>query len=244
MIPDDDPMLVDTIPAIESAGAIIDPPPTQPAEPEPEHEEDPITEIFPRAKAKGKAKAKPRMRPCANAKKAQRKAKATPKAAPAPMVEVEAEATPQPKAKAGPKAKPKAKATPKAEPKAKARPEAKPAPTGEEMPKQMPLQDLSALLCSWCGTWQPYSKCRIQGKGDQAAAAEGGVASRAGEIKACLVENGEFFVVLRPAKVLGRISASSGAYRFEGPLKLSDPARLELAVAWYWVEGDIVVLEK
>ena len=76
------------------------------------------------------------------------------------------------------------------------------------------------------------------------AAAEGGVASRAGEIKACLVENGEFFVVLRPAKVLGRISASSGAYRFEGPLKLSDPARLELAVAWYWVEGDIVVLEK
>ena len=96
------------------------------------------------------------MRPRANAKKAQRKAKAAPKAAPAPMVEVEAEATPQPKAKA----------TPKAEPKAKARPEAKPAPTGEEMPKQMPLQDLSALLCSWCGTWQPYNKCRLQKKGD------------------------------------------------------------------------------
>ena len=36
------------------------------------------------------------------------------------------------------------------------------------MPKQIPLQDLSALLCSWCGTWQPYSKCRIQGKGDHA----------------------------------------------------------------------------
>ena len=66
----------------------------------------------------------------------------------------------------------------------------------------------------------------------------------AGEVKACLMEDGEFFVILRPAKLIHRISVSSATYRFEGPLKVSDAVRLELAVAWYWVDGDIVVLAK
>ena len=66
----------------------------------------------------------------------------------------------------------------------------------------------------------------------------------AGEVKACLMEDGEFFVILLPAKLIHRLSVSSATYRFEGPLKVSDAVRVELAFAWYWVGGDVAVLER